>query len=325
MSTELSTVEALRAEVAPVVQQAAALVIRTPDDYAAAGAFVIACNKAIAKAKGIFRDPQKGIVTTSYRAYQATLDLEKSIIGPLQVAKDTGTDKQLEWDAAREAERQAQEARLQAIENERKRKEREKAEQEAARQLAIEEEQRRKADELRRKIAEAERVQREKEAAAQREADEARRKAAAEQDAAKRLIMQREAEKREAEAAKKAGAEAAERARLQREAEAAERKAAAAAVKVEEKQEQAAAAIPTQIHVESVAPKVAGQRTSTTIKARITDPKAAATALLAFPDWSAYLSINQGEIDKFGKRTNGNTPIPGIEWYTHTTMASASK
>jgi hypothetical protein len=152
----------------------------------------------------------------------------------------------------------------------------------------------------REKAEAAARLQREKEAQAQREADEARRKA---QEATN----------------------AAERERLQKEAEARQREASAAAAKAAAKEEAAASVVQNHIEVASAVPEIKGQSTRKTWKARVTDPKAAIGALLGFADWSAYIEINEGQLNKLAARTKGMVPVAGVQWYEESVMASASK
>ena len=95
--------------------------------------------------------------------------------------------------------------------------------------------------------------------------------------------------------------------------------------KVEALREQAAAVVPVAVQVASVAPEVKGQSVRKTWKARIVKPQDALFALIKFPDWQAYVTINQGELDRFAARTKGAVPMPGIEWYEVSTLASASK
>jgi len=162
---------------------------------------------------------------------------------------------------------------------------------------AIEQERTRKERE---KQEAAARLQREKEAQAQREADEARRKAAN----AKNL---------------------ADRERLQREAAARQKEASAAAAKAQAKEEAAANVQANTVTVASIAPKIKGQSIRKTWKARIIDPKAAVMALMQFPDWPAYIEIDQVQLDKFAARTRGAVKMAGVKMYEDSTLASTSK
>jgi len=70
------------------------------------------------------------------------------------------------------------------------------------------------------------------------------------------------------------------------------------------------------VHVESEVPRVAGQHTTTRWRAEVTDSKALMLAMLKdWPDWRAYVSLNQGELDRLAARTKGCIKgIPGIEF-----------
>jgi type IV secretory pathway VirB10-like protein len=171
MSTDIAEVETIRAEVAPVVERAASMVIVTPNDYAAAGEVCKSVNRMI-RVVGERFDPA---VDQAYQAHRAATALRASFLDPLKSAKKIISDKQLVWSREQEAIRLKEQARLQAEADERARKEREKAEAAA-------------------------RLQREREAQAQRDAEEARKRAAAATNEAERRKAQAEAERRQAEA-----------------------------------------------------------------------------------------------------------------------------
>jgi len=271
MSSELVKADELKAELAPVVQRATDMVIVTPSDYAMAAQGTKDIKAAIKKVDAFF-DP---MVKANLVATRATNGKKAEVRGPLLQAEEIYKSKQTAWTQEQERIRLAEEARLNAIEQERARKEREKAEAAA-------------------------RLQNEKREQAQREADEARRKAAETKNASERI-------------------------RLQREAAAQQKVATAAAAKAEAKEEAAASVQTNTVTVASVAPKIKGQSFRETWKARIVDPKAAATALLQFPDWGAYIEINQGQLDKFAARTRGVVKMAGVEMYKDTVMASTSR
>lgn len=272
MSAEMvQSVDVIRAEVAPVVARATALVIRTPEEYTGAAQGLKEIKAALVKVDAFF-DPT---IASAHATWKANLAQKALIADPLKQAEAIVKGKQVAWFEAQEKARKAEEARLNAIEQERARKERER-EEAAARLL------------------------REKEAAAQREAEEARRRAAA-------------------------ASSAKERERLQREAEARQKEATAAAAKAEAREDAAASVQASTVSVASAAPVVKGQSIATVWRARVVDPRAAATALLAFPDWAAYLEISQGQLDKFAGRTKGAVPIAGVEWYEASRLSSTSK
>jgi hypothetical protein len=128
---------------------------------------------------------------------------------------------------------------------------------------------------------------------------------------------------------------AAEQARLQAEADEAARRERerlekeAAKLKTPEKREErlaaAAAIVAPVVNVASTTPDIKGQGLRKTWKARVVDRKAAATAMLAWPDWTAYLTINEAELNRFAARTKGAVQVAGVEMYDETTLASASK
>lgn len=271
MNAELVRADELKTEVAPVVQNAMALEIRTPADYESAANSLKLVKGAIKRIDDWFAP----LVRANLEATRATNAKKAEVRDPLVQAEQVIKRKQLDWSMEQERARKAEEDRLNAIAAEKARKEREKQEA-AARQ------------------------QREREEQARREAEEARRKAA---------------ESKNAE----------ERARLQREAEASERAAAAAAAKAEAKEEAAAAVQQASVTVASRAPEIKGQSIRKVWRARITDARPAAAALLQYLDWEAYIEINQGQLDKLAQRTKGALKIEGIEFYEDAILASSSR
>lgn len=151
METEIVKVDELRAEVAPVVQRATDMVIITPADYEGAAEFLKTVKGAIRRVDAFF-DP---MVAANLAATRATNGKKAEVRNPLVQAESTIKDKQLSWSREQERIRRAEEARLNAIEQERARKEREKAEAEARRQWQIKEDARRLAEEVRRKAEKA--------------------------------------------------------------------------------------------------------------------------------------------------------------------------
>jgi len=95
--------------------------------------------------------------------------------------------------------------------------------------------------------------------------------------------------------------------------------------KAEALREQAAAVQAPSVSVASVAPEIKGQSIRKTWKAKILDPKTAVMALVQFPDWEAFIEINQGQLDKFAARTKGSVRLAGVEWYESATLSSTSK
>lgn len=171
MGSELVRVEEIQREVAPVLQRAGELQIITPEDYEGAADFLKTVKGAEKRVVDFFAP----MVAANLAATRATNAAKAQVLDPLTQAEAAIKNKQLSWSAEQERIRRAEEARLNAIEQERARKEREKAEAAA-------------------------RLQREKELAAQREADAARAAAAKAKNAADRERLQKEAEARQAEA-----------------------------------------------------------------------------------------------------------------------------
>jgi len=109
---------------------------------------------------------------------------------------------------------------------------------------------------------------------------------------------------------------------LLREAEAAERKAAAAAIKIEAKEEQAASIIAPVVEVAKTTPKVEGASTRKIWKARVVDMDAVIQA--AFDPSSiarSFLTFNEKVADAFAKSTKGAIPVKGVEFYQEDNLA----
>jgi len=147
---------------------AAELTISTAEQYNTA-VFTLKGVKTLQTSIEAFFAPMK---TRAHAAWKAVVGQETSLTGRLKNAETAAKAKLTAYHEAEEAKRQAEQRRLQAIADERARKEREAAEAAA-------------------------RLQREKEAQAQREADEARRKAAEATNAKERERLNREAEARQ--------------------------------------------------------------------------------------------------------------------------------
>lgn len=184
MNEQLVKVDELRAEVTPVVQRATEMVIVTPADYTLAAQGLKDIKAALKKVDAFF-DPG---IESARKTWKLTLAQKATLADPLEKAEGIYKDKQLAWTKETERVRKAEEDRLNAIERERARKEREKAEAEARRQRQIEEDARRLAEENRRKAEKAkgeERARLEAEAnKADRAANAAQAKAEAKTEAA---------------------------------------------------------------------------------------------------------------------------------------------
>lgn len=184
-TTELTRVEELQAEIPGVVKRAEALAIVTPEDYEAA-ADALKANKDLQKRVD-------ELLIAPWRKAKADAEANRKnwdtvALEPLRKAEGILKGKQLDWSREQERIRQAEQRRLQAIADEKARKERERAEALA-------------------------RAQREKEEAARRAEEEARARAAAAKNEEARAAAEAEAEK-----ARKAAAAAAAKAAAREEA-----------------------------------------------------------------------------------------------------------
>jgi hypothetical protein len=229
MSNEVVRAEELQAEVMPVVERAASIVVASPDQYEIAAGFLKAVKAAQKRVEDWFAEPVKA----AHSAWKALTNRRDETLQPLANAERTVKNKMVAYAQDQERIRAAEQARLQAEADERARREREAAEKAAAKL---------KTPELR--------------------------------------------EQRMAEAA--------------------------------------AIAAPV-VTVAATTPEVKGQSIRKTWKARIVDPKAAALAVMQWPDWSAYVSLNAAELNRFAARTKGSVSLPGVEWYEDATLASGSR
>jgi len=148
MSDEIAV---LKSEIAPVVRDAGELAIETADQYEYASVFLKGVKAAQKKVTDFFAP----IKSAAHTAWKKTTEGEATLLKPLTDAEATIKRKMLSWSAEQEAIRQTEQRKLQAAEDERARKEREKAEAEARRQRQIEEDARRLAEEVRRKAEKA--------------------------------------------------------------------------------------------------------------------------------------------------------------------------
>ena len=272
MTDELMRVEDVQAEVAPVVQRAGQIVVTNPDQYTDAAGFLKAVKAAQKTVTGFF-GPMKA---KAHEAWKTITAKEGETLQPLKAAEDAVKAKMLTYDREQERIRQAEQRRLQAIEDEKNRKERERA-------------------------AALAKAQRDKEEAARRAEEEARQRAATAKSAEARAAAEKEAEK-----ARKA--------------------AEAAAIKAEAREDAAQAVGPAAvIEVASARPVVKGQSIRKTFKARIVDPKAAVMAVMGWPDWQAYVRIQESEFNRFAQRTKGGVKLDGVEFVEDSTLASAGK
>ena len=129
---------------------------------------------------------------------------------------------------------------------------------------------------------------------------------------------------REAEEAR-LRAEAEERARKERER--LERQAAKLKTPElkEERLEQAEQIVPEVVSVQSQAPKIEGQSIRKTWKAHVADKKAAIQAIMSWPDWQAYITLNERELDRLAQRTKGTIEVDGVTFTEESQLTSRGK
>lgn len=168
--------------------------------------------------------------------------------------------------------------------------------------ITFQEEENRKAE------AERRRLQAEVDEQARRDREKA------EQEATRQRAIEAE-QRQQAEDARRRAEEAdgAEKRRLQAEADAAERRANAAAVKVEIKTDQAAAAVAPVVAVAVAAPRVAGVSTKTVWKFRVVDK-----ALV--PD--VYKVIDEQKLGAYARAMKEGASVPGVQFYTEAAMSA---
>jgi hypothetical protein len=169
---ESESVALLRKEVAPVLQRAQAIVVKTADDRSEARAFVLAIKRAQEQAHKKF----DVMVEKTHGAWKEALAVRASFLTPLEAAEKAVKTLITTYDQEQERIRLDEQRRLQAIADEAARKERHKIEQETERQRQIHREKEAIAAHARRKAEEAEGAERKRLLA---EAEAAERKAAA--------------------------------------------------------------------------------------------------------------------------------------------------
>jgi hypothetical protein len=128
MTTELVKVEELRAEVAPVVAQAGAIVVASPEQYQGAAEFLKAVKSAQKRVEDWFAEPVKA----AHSAWKALTNRRDETMQPLLAAERTVKNKMVMYAQEQERIRAAEQARLQAEADEKARREREAAEKAAA-------------------------------------------------------------------------------------------------------------------------------------------------------------------------------------------------
>jgi len=128
VSAEMASVDALRKEIAPVLQRAQAIVIRTATDRADAKAFLLAVKQGQERAHKEFDT----MVDKTHAAWKEALAVRASFLTPLEGAEKAVETLITTYDADQERIRLDEQRRLQAIADETARKERERLEKEAS-------------------------------------------------------------------------------------------------------------------------------------------------------------------------------------------------
>lgn len=168
--TELIAMQDLEREVAPVLQRATSIIVRSAPERTEAMEFLKAVKSANKQASEFFTP----IVDAAHKSWKQAIASRDSILAPLKTAEERVKLTVTTYDREEEERRLAEQRRLQAESDERARRERLKIEQEAAKQRAIKEENAQLAAEARRKAEEAEGAERKR---LLTEADAAERKA----------------------------------------------------------------------------------------------------------------------------------------------------
>lgn len=128
MSENAVQVETIRAEVAPVVQQASQIVVADADSYAVAANFLTTIKGAQKKVEEWFADPVK----RAHEAWKALTAKREETMKPLKDAEGMVKQIMVTYQTEQERIRRAEQARLQAEADEKARKERERLEKQAA-------------------------------------------------------------------------------------------------------------------------------------------------------------------------------------------------
>ncbi len=118
----------LQREIAPVLQRANEIAVRTPEERTAAVDFAKLIKDAQKKVSDHFGDMK----TAAHKAWKTICDKESEHLTPLKAAEAARKNKILAFDAEVERARREEERRLQAEADEKARRERERLEKEAA-------------------------------------------------------------------------------------------------------------------------------------------------------------------------------------------------
>ena len=121
--------EQIRADMAPIVERATALVVRTPDDYTSASEY-LKVVKGAQKRVGDFFGPMK---TKAHDAWKSIVATEAEALKPLTAAEALLKSTLTTYLVAEEKNRADEQRKLQAAADEQARKDRERLEKAAAR------------------------------------------------------------------------------------------------------------------------------------------------------------------------------------------------
>jgi len=150
--------EDIKKDIALVSEMSRNLVIKSQDERSFISRKLVECKVNIKKIESLFEKSIK----TAYEAHKTVVALKNSQQAPYLVFEKAAKDANKIWDDKIEAERKAEEDRLNAIEQERVRRENAKLAAEAAEQRRKEAEARAKAEEARRQAEQATAAERER-------------------------------------------------------------------------------------------------------------------------------------------------------------------
>ena len=117
----------LKKKTLPVISTANRLIIQSPGDYAYGGEFLKSIKEAQKKVTEYFEP----IKTKAYQVWKEICGKENQMLDPLKEAETTVKRKMLVYQQEEERKRQAEQARLQAIADEKARRERDRLAKEA--------------------------------------------------------------------------------------------------------------------------------------------------------------------------------------------------
>lgn len=158
MENEIIIPEEIKKDVATISELAKNIVIKTPNDRACISAMLVESKRQQNKI-GLLLDDS---IKKAHEAHKSLLAVKGGLMAPYVAFEAAAKKANTAWDDKVEAERQAEEARLQAIEDEKTRREKAKIEAEAAEQRRKEAEARAKAEEARKQAENASKAERER-------------------------------------------------------------------------------------------------------------------------------------------------------------------